>query len=95
MSRVQTLSDFYKSHEWRSLRQSLMIQRSHSAKGLLCEYCKEVILKDIDCIVHQCFSNRNESLSCIIFNLINHPVECKASISIRIAMFTCVIQCIL
>jgi predicted kinase len=52
MSRVQTLADFYKSHEWRSLRQSLMIQRSHPAKGLLCEHCKEVILKDIDCIAH-------------------------------------------
>jgi hypothetical protein len=23
-----------------------------SAKGLLCEHCKEVILKDIDCIAH-------------------------------------------
>jgi len=52
VSKVQTLADFYKSHEWRSIRQSLMIQRSHPAKGLLCEHCKEVILKDIDCIAH-------------------------------------------
>ena len=52
MKPYQTLSDFYKSPEWRSLRQSLMIQRSHPAKGLLCEHCKEVILKDIDCIAH-------------------------------------------
>lgn len=72
----QTLSDFYNSHEWRSLRQTLMIQRCHPAKGLLCEYCKEVILKDIDCIAHQCVSIRNKSLSNITLYLIDHPIVC-------------------
>ncbi|PKM86853.1 MAG: HNH endonuclease [Firmicutes bacterium HGW-Firmicutes-10] len=52
MTKYQTLSYFYKSPEWRSLRQTLMIQRSHPVKGLVCEHCKEVILKDIDCIAH-------------------------------------------
>ena len=52
MSKYQSLSDFYKSHEWRSLRQQLMIQRSQLRKGLLCEHCKEAILKDIDCIAY-------------------------------------------
>ena len=52
VSKYTTLTDFYRSNEWRQLRQQLMISRSHPNKGLLCQHCGEVILKDIDCIAH-------------------------------------------
>jgi len=52
MAKYQVLSDFYKSPEWINLRKQLMIQRSSPAKGLECEHCHELILRDIDCIGH-------------------------------------------
>ena len=52
MTKYNTLAEFYKSSEWRQLRQQLMISRIHPVKGLLCQHCGEAILKDIDCIAH-------------------------------------------
>ena len=52
MARFKTLSDFYKSPEWITLRKRLMIERSTPERGLLCQKCHEPILKDPDCIAH-------------------------------------------
>lgn len=52
MALFRVLADFYKSKEWIIFRRNLMIERSDPAKGLCCEYCKQPILKDIDCIGH-------------------------------------------
>lgn len=52
MASFRLLSDFYKSNVWISLRRNLMIERADPINGLCCEYCKQPILKDIDCIGH-------------------------------------------
>ncbi|MEI7667447.1 MAG: hypothetical protein WCI62_00445 [Erysipelotrichaceae bacterium] len=52
MAKYKTLSDFYKSPEWITLRKRLMVERSTPEKGLLCQKCHEPILKDPECIAH-------------------------------------------
>ena len=52
MARFKSLSDFYKSPEWITLRKRLMIERSTPEKGLLCQKCHETILNDPECIAH-------------------------------------------
>lgn len=52
MASHKLLSDFYKSKSWINLRKNLMLERTDPKHGLLCEYCKQPILKDIDCIGH-------------------------------------------
>ncbi|HBZ41634.1 MAG TPA: HNH endonuclease [Erysipelotrichaceae bacterium] len=52
MAKYQVLSEFYKSPEWINLRKQLMLERSSTSRGLLCEICHEPILRDIECIGH-------------------------------------------
>ena len=47
-----TLDTFYKSDEWRNLRELLMLERVNEHGQIICEHCGEPILKPYDCIGH-------------------------------------------
>lgn len=47
-----SLSDFYKSKEWRKLLITLKLERVNSEGELICEYCGKPIVKAYDCIGH-------------------------------------------
>lgn len=47
-----TLSTFYRSKEWESLRNQLRIERVDSNGDIICEYCKKPIVKAYDIIAH-------------------------------------------
>lgn len=47
-----TLSNFYKSTEWETLRKSLMLERVDANGDVICEHCGKPIVKAYDCIAH-------------------------------------------
>lgn len=47
-----TLSNFYKSIEWETLRKSLMLERVDANGDVICEHCGKPIVKAYDCIGH-------------------------------------------
>lgn len=47
-----TLSNFYKSIEWETLRKSLMLERVDANGDVICEHCGNPIVKVYDCIAH-------------------------------------------
>lgn len=47
-----TLSSFYRSTEWETLRKSLMLERVDSNGDVVCEHCHKAIVKAYDCIGH-------------------------------------------
>lgn len=47
-----TLSNFYRSPEWETLRKSLMLERVDSNGDVVCEHCGKPIVKAYDCIGH-------------------------------------------
>lgn len=47
-----TLSNFYRSSEWETLRKSLMLERVDSNGDVICEHCHKPIVKAYDCIGH-------------------------------------------
>ena len=44
--------DFYKSKEWKQLKQILMNERLNENGELICEHCGKPILHTYDCIPH-------------------------------------------
>ena len=47
-----TLSTFYRSKEWESLRNQLRLERVNNTGDVICEHCFKPILKSYDCIAH-------------------------------------------
>jgi hypothetical protein len=47
-----TLSTFYRSKEWESLRNQLRIERVDNNGDVICEYCRKPIVKAYDIIAH-------------------------------------------
>lgn len=47
-----TLGDFYKSDDWRSLRQIIIAERLNDEGMTICEHCGKPILKSYDTILH-------------------------------------------
>lgn len=47
-----TLSTFYRSKEWESLRNQLRIERVNNNGDVICEHCKKAIVKQYDIIAH-------------------------------------------
>ena len=47
-----TLNSFYKSKEWVSLREQLMLERTNDKGELICEICGKPIINKYDCIGH-------------------------------------------
>lgn len=47
-----TLSNFYKSDEWESLRRVIMDERLNENGDIICEHCHKPIVKAYDCIGH-------------------------------------------
>jgi hypothetical protein len=47
-----TLSNFYRSKEWESLRSQLRIERVNDDGDIICHYCHKPIIKAYDCIAH-------------------------------------------
>lgn len=47
-----TLSNFYKSDEWESLRRVIMDERLDENGDIICEHCHKPIVKAYDCIGH-------------------------------------------
>lgn len=46
------LNNFYKSKEWVSLREQLMLERTNDNGELICEICGKPIINKYDCIGH-------------------------------------------
>jgi hypothetical protein len=49
-----SLSDFYTSKEWRSLRKNIISKRLAKHGEIICEYCNKPILESYDIIGHHC-----------------------------------------
>ena len=47
-----TLSTFYRSKEWESLRNQLRIERINNNGDIICTHCHKPIIKAYDCIAH-------------------------------------------
>ena len=52
MKYFNKVHDFYKSKEWKQLKEILMSERRNENGELLCEHCGKIILHTYDCIPH-------------------------------------------
>lgn len=49
---MYTLNTFYKSKEWTNLLEVIKLERTNYDGNIICEYCKQPIVKKYDCIGH-------------------------------------------
>lgn len=47
-----TLSTFYRSKEWETLRSNLRLERTNNCGDVICEHCHKPIVNAYDCIAH-------------------------------------------